>query len=86
MLDGRTGSCVNKVGSIFPNAIRKQTYITCKAITSLGQSQKTHKLHLGGGLLVLKNGAMLLDGKTGSRVGYLVNSIHTLGSPCPTLN
>jgi hypothetical protein len=30
--------------------------ITCKAPTSLGQSQKATMLQLGGGLLVLKNG------------------------------
>jgi hypothetical protein len=44
-------------GNLFPNAIRKQTDITCKAQTSLGQSQKTHKLHLGQGL-ALKNRAL----------------------------
>jgi hypothetical protein len=54
-------------GNLFPNAIRKQTDITCKAQTSLvGQSQKTHKLHLGQGL-VLKNRA-ILDDRTGSMV------------------
>jgi hypothetical protein len=43
------------------NSIRKQIGVTCKAKTSLGQSQKTSKLQLGGGLVVLKNGA-ILDG------------------------
>jgi hypothetical protein len=33
----------------------------CKAKTSLGQSQKICKLQLGGGLVVLKTGA-ILDG------------------------
>jgi hypothetical protein len=31
----------------FPNLIKKQIYITCKAQTGLGQSQKTHMLYLG---------------------------------------
>jgi hypothetical protein len=52
-----------KLPPLYQNALRKQIYITCKAQTSLGQSEKTHKLHLcwvrqG---LVLKNRA-ILDG------------------------
>ena len=33
--------------AVFPNAIRKQVYITCKAQTNWWQQVKFHKLHLG---------------------------------------
>jgi hypothetical protein len=39
---------------IYQSAIRKHFFIICKAQTSLGQSQRISKLHLGGGLIVLK--------------------------------
>jgi hypothetical protein len=47
--------------TLYQKAIRKQICITFKAQTSLGQSKKTSKLQLGGGIVVLKNGA-ILDG------------------------
>jgi hypothetical protein len=46
---------------LYQTAIKKRICITCKAQTSLGQSQKVCKLQLARGLVVLKNGA-LLDG------------------------
>jgi hypothetical protein len=33
--------------ALVPNQIRKQVVAACKSKTSLGQSVKTHKLHLG---------------------------------------
>jgi hypothetical protein len=50
-----------KLCTLYQKSIRKQTCFTCKAQTSLGQSQKSSKLQLGPGLVVLKNGA-ILDG------------------------
>jgi hypothetical protein len=50
-----------KLCTLYPKAIRKRICITCKAPTSLGQSERTSKLQLGRGLVVLKNGA-ILDG------------------------
>jgi hypothetical protein len=48
-----------KLCLFYQYAIRKQICIICKAQTSLGQSQKTSKLQLGGGLVVLTNDAIL---------------------------
>ena len=42
--------------TLYQKAIRKGICITCKAKTSLRQSQKTGKLQLGPGLVILKNG------------------------------
>jgi hypothetical protein len=44
---------------LYQNAIRKPICITCKAQSSFGQLQKTGKLQLGQGLVVLKNRAIL---------------------------
>jgi hypothetical protein len=52
---------LDKFCAFYQNAIRKRICITCKAKTSLGQSQNTSKLQLSGGLVVCKNGA-ILDG------------------------
>jgi hypothetical protein len=43
-------------------SIRKQICITCKAQTSLGQSQNNSKIQLGGGLVVLNKDGAILDG------------------------
>jgi hypothetical protein len=45
--------------TLYQNAIRKPIWITCKAQSSFGQLQKTGKLQLGQGLVVLKNRAIL---------------------------
>jgi hypothetical protein len=47
--------------SLYQNEIRKPICITSEAQTSFGQLQKTGKLELGQGLVVLKNRA-ILDG------------------------
>jgi hypothetical protein len=47
-----------KLCTIHQKAIRKQICITCKAQTSFGKFQRTVKLQLGPGLVVLKNGAI----------------------------
>ncbi len=47
--------------TVYPNEMRKPICITCKSQTSFGQLQKTGKLQLSQGLVVLKNGA-ILDG------------------------
>jgi hypothetical protein len=46
--------------TLYPNAIRKPICFTCKSQTSFGQLQKTGKLQLGQGLVVLKEA--ILDG------------------------
>jgi hypothetical protein len=51
---------LDKVHPLYQNSITKRICITCKAQTSLGQSQKTNEIHLGPEL-VLKNRA-ILDG------------------------
>jgi hypothetical protein len=45
--------------TLYQKAIKRRIGITCKAQTSFGQFQKTKKLQLGRGLVVLKNGAIL---------------------------
>jgi hypothetical protein len=67
--------------SLVPNAIRKQTYITCKVQSSLGNSGKTHKQPLDHGLVVLKN-RTILDGRT----GYIVDRVGSIWSPFPKFN
>jgi hypothetical protein len=46
--------------TLYPNAMRKPICVTCKFQTSFGQLQKTGKLQLGQGLVVLKEA--ILDG------------------------
>jgi hypothetical protein len=62
---------------LYQKEIRKGICITFKAETSSWQLQKTGKLQLGPGLVILKNGA-ILDGWTafmGNRVG---SNLYTL--------